>query len=191
REVYPYSLDEPLFWIHLNVDYPFNLTGILYFPKLKNDFEIQKNKIKLYSRQVFITDEVKDIVPEFLMLLHGVIDSPDIPLNVSRSFLQSDSNVKKINTYITRKVADKLGEIFKSDRVGFTEKWSDIGLFVKYGMLSDDKFADKANDFCLLKNTAGDHFTIKEYVEKVKDIQTDKDGNVVYLYTQNPDEQDA
>lgn len=191
RELYPYSLEEPLFWIHLNVDYPFNLTGILYFPKLKNDFEIQKNKIKLYSRQVFITDEVKDIVPEFLMLLHGVIDSPDIPLNVSRSFLQSDSNVKKINTYITRKVADKLAEIFKSDRAGFSEKWSDIGLFVKYGMLSDDKFAEKAMDFCLLKNIDNDHFTIKEYAEKVKDIQKDKDGNIVYLYTQNIDQQDA
>lgn len=191
RELYPLALDEPLFWIHLNVDYPFNLTGILYFPKLKNDFEIQKNKIKLYSRQVFITDEVKDIVPEFLMLLHGVIDSPDIPLNVSRSFLQSDGNVKKINTYITRKVADKLAEIFKSDRSGFTEKWGDIGLFVKYGMLSEDKFAEKAIDFCLLKNTDDEHFTIQEYREKVKDFQTDKDGNLIYLYTQNADQQDA
>ena len=191
RELYPYSLDEPLFWIHLNVDYPFNLTGILYFPKIKNDFEIQKNKIKLYSRQVFITDEVKDIVPEFLMLLHGVIDSPDIPLNVSRSFLQADSNVKKINAHITKKVADKLAELFKADRKGFEEKWKDIGLFVKYGMLSDDKFAEKATDFCLLKNTADETYTIKEYAEKVKDIQHDKDGNVVYLYTNDVAQQDG
>jgi len=191
RELYPYSMDEPLFWIHLNVDYPFNLTGILYFPKLKNDFEIQRNKIKLYSRQVFITDEVKDIVPEFLMLLHGVIDSPDIPLNVSRSFLQADSNVKKINTYITRKVADKLAEIFKADRKGFEEKWKDIGLFVKYGMLSDDKFAEKANDFCMLQNTEGEFYTLQEYAAKVKDIQEDKDGNVVYLYTSDAAQQDS
>lgn len=191
RELYPYSMDEPLFWIHLNVDYPFNLTGILYFPKLKNDFEIQRNKIKLYSRQVFITDEVKDIVPEFLMLLHGVIDSPDIPLNVSRSFLQADGNVKKINTYITKKVADKLAEIYKSDRKGFEEKWKDIGLFVKYGMLSDDKFAEKANDFCLVQNTDDEFFTLKEFAEKVKDIQQDKDGNVVYLYTSDAAQQDS
>lgn len=191
RELYPYSMDEPLFWIHLNVDYPFNLTGILYFPKIKNDFEVQRNKIKLYSRQVFITDEVKDIVPEFLMLLHGVIDSPDIPLNVSRSFLQADSNVKKINTYITRKVADKLAEIFKSDRKGFEEKWNDIHLFVKYGMLSDEKFAEKANDFCLVKNTEGEVYTLKEYAEKVKDVQQDKDGNIVYLYTQDTAQQDS
>ncbi|HMR19521.1 MAG TPA: molecular chaperone HtpG [Sphingobacterium sp.] len=191
RELYPYSMDEPLFWIHLNVDYPFNLTGILYFPKIKNELEIQRNKIKLYSRQVFITDEVKDIVPEFLMLLHGVIDSPDIPLNVSRSFLQADSNVKKINTYITKKVADKLQEIFKTDRKGFEEKWNDIGLFIKYGMLSDDKFAEKANEFCLLKNTDGESFTIKEYYEKVKDIQADKDGNIVYLYSNDAAQQDS
>lgn len=191
RELYPYSMDEPLFWIHLNVDYPFNLTGILYFPKIKNELEIQRNKIKLYSRQVFITDEVKDIVPEFLMLLHGVIDSPDIPLNVSRSFLQADGNVKKINNYITKKVADKLQEIFKSDRKGFEEKWNDIGLFIKYGMLSDEKFAEKAADFCLLKNTDSDHFTIKEYYEKVKDIQVDKDGNIVYLYTHDKAQQDS
>ena len=191
RELYPYSMDEPLFWIHLNVDYPFNLTGILYFPKLKENFEIQKNKIKLYSRQVFITDEVKDIVPEFLMLLHGVIDSPDIPLNVSRSFLQADSNVKKINAHITKKVADKLAELFKADRKGFEEKWPDIALFVKYGMLSDDKFAEKANDFCLVKNTAGEVYTLKEYAEKVKDIQQDKDGNVVYLYTNDAAQQDG
>lgn len=191
RELYPYSMDEPLFWIHLNVDYPFNLTGILYFPKIKNELELQRNKIKLYSRQVFITDEVKDIVPEFLMLLHGVIDSPDIPLNVSRSFLQADGNVKKINTYITKKVADKLAEIFKSDRKGFEEKWNDIGLFVKYGMLSDDKFAEKAADFCLLKNTDNEFYTIKEYYEKVKDIQVNKDGQIVYLYTHDKAQQDS
>src|SRR5690606_15942192 len=191
RELYPYSMDEPLFWIHLNVDYPFNLTGILYFPKLKENFEIQKNKIKLYSRQVFITDEVKDIVPEFLMLLHGVIDSPDIPLNVSRSFLQADSNVKKINAHITKKVADKLAELFKGDRKGFEEKWKDISLFVKYGMLSDDKFAEKANDFCLVRNTDDEVYTLKEYAEKVKDIQQDKDGNVVYLYTNDAAQQDG
>ncbi|MGK6351453.1 molecular chaperone HtpG [Parapedobacter sp. DT-150] len=191
RELYPYSFDEPLFWIHLNVDYPFNLTGILYFPKLKENFEIQKNKIKLYSRQVFITDEVKDVVPEFLMLLHGVIDSPDIPLNVSRSFLQADSNVKKINAHITKKVADKLAELFKADRKGFEEKWKDIGLFVKYGMLSDDKFAEKAHDFCLVKNTENETYTLKEYAEKVKDIQQDKDGNVVYLYTNDMAQQDS
>ena len=191
RELYPYSLDEPLFWIHLNVDYPFNLTGILYFPKLKENFEIQKNKIKLYSRQVFITDEVKDIVPEFLMLLHGVIDSPDIPLNVSRSFLQADSNVKKINAHITKKVADKLAELFKTDRKGFEEKWKDIALFVKYGMLSDDKFAEKAHEFCLVKNTENEVYTLKEYAEKVKDIQQDKDGNIVYLYTHDAAQQDS
>ncbi|RXK62893.1 molecular chaperone HtpG [Lacibacter luteus] len=182
RELYPFS-EEPLFWIHLNVDYPFNLTGVLYFPKLKNDFEVQKNKIKLFSRQVFITDEVKDIVPEFLLLLHGVIDSPDIPLNVSRSFLQADSNVKKINSYISRKVADKLSELFKKDRKGYEEKWSDIGLFVKYGAISDEKFYDKAKDFLLLTNTSNEHYTIEEYNAKVKDFQTDKDGNLVYLYT--------
>lgn len=191
RELYPYAMDEPLFWIHLNVDYPFNLTGILYFPKIKNDLEIQRNKIKLYSRQVFITDEVKDIVPEFLMLLHGVIDSPDIPLNVSRSFLQADSNVKKINNYITKKVADKLQEIFKSDRKGFEEKWNDIGLFIKYGMLSDEKFAEKAIDFCLLQDTQAASYTIKEFYEKVKDIQVDKNGNIVYLYTNDKAQQDG
>ncbi len=191
RELYPYSFDEPLFWIHLNVDYPFNLTGILYFPKIKNDFEVQRNKIKLYSRQVFITDEVKDIVPEFLMLLHGVIDSPDIPLNVSRSFLQADSNVKKINTYITRKVADKLNDLFKTGRKDFEEKWNDIGVFVKYGMLTDEKFAEKATDFCLLKNTESEMFTLKEYEAKVRDIQQDKDGNVVYLYTNDAAAQDS
>lgn len=191
RELYPYSMDEPLFWIHLNVDYPFNLTGILYFPKVKNEMDIQRNKIQLYSRQVFITDEVKDIVPEFLMLLQGVIDSPDIPLNVSRSFLQADSNVKKINNYITKKVADKLHEIFKADRKNFETKWNDIALFIKYGMLSDEKFAEKANDFCLLKNTEDESFTLKEYYEKVKDIQVDKDGNIVYLYTNDAAQQDS
>ena len=191
RELYPNSFDEPLFWIHLNVDYPFNLTGILYFPKIKNELEIQRNKIKLYSRQVFITDEVKDIVPEYLMLLHGVIDSPDIPLNVSRSFLQADGNVKKISNYITKKVADKLQEIFKNDRKGFEEKWSDIGLFIKYGMLSEEKFAEKANEFCLVKNTDDENYTLKEYYEKVKDIQVDKDGNIVYLYTSDAAQQDG
>jgi len=190
KELYPFS-EDPLFWIHLNVDYPFNLTGVLYFPKLKKDVEIQRNKIKLFSRQVFITDEVKDIVPEFLMLLHGVIDSPDIPLNVSRSFLQADSNVKKINSYITKKVAEKLGELFKKDREAYEQKWSDIGLFVKYGMISEEKFYDKAKDFALLTNTDKKHFTFDEYHNKVKDIQMDKDGNVVYLYTVDPDKQDA
>ena len=182
KELYPFS-EDPLFWIHLNVDYPFNLTGVLYFPKLKNDFEVQKNKIKLFSRQVFITDEVKDIVPEFLMLLHGVIDSPDIPLNVSRSFLQADSNVKKINSYITRKVADKLNDLFRKDRKAYEEKWEDIGLFVKYGALSEEKFFEKAKDFVLLTNTAKEHFTPAEYKEKVKDQQTDKNETAVYLYT--------
>jgi len=182
RELYPFS-EEPLFWIHLNVDFPFHLTGVLYFPKLKNDFEIQKNKIKLFSRQVFITDEVKDIVPEFLMLLHGVIDSPDIPLNVSRSFLQADSNVKKINSYISRKVADKLHELFKKDRKAYEEKWNDIGLFVKFGAISDEKFYEKAKDFLLLTNTNNEHYTLEEYKAKVKDFQTDKDGSLVYLYS--------
>ncbi|MCQ6956897.1 molecular chaperone HtpG [Mucilaginibacter aquariorum] len=190
KELYPYS-EDPLFWIHLNVDYPFNLTGVLYFPKLKNDFEIQKNKIKLFSRQVFITEEVKDIVPEFLMLLHGVIDSPDIPLNVSRSFLQADSNVKKINSYITKKVADKLAELFKNDRKGFEEKWNDIGLFVKYGMVSEDKFYDKAKDFVLVTNTAKENFTLNEYKDKVEAVQTDKDGQLIYIYTNDPQKQDS
>ncbi len=190
RELYPFS-EEPLFWIHLNVDYPFNLTGVLYFPKLKNDFEMQRNKIKLYSRQVFITDEVKDIVPEFLMLLHGVIDSPDIPLNVSRSFLQADSNVKKINNYITKKVADKLGELFAKDRKAYEDKWKDIGLFVKYGMISEEKFYDKAKDFALVGNTKNELFTLPEYKEKVSALQTDKNGTVVYLYTNDAAKQDA
>ncbi|EPR71521.1 molecular chaperone HtpG [Cyclobacterium qasimii] len=190
KELYPMS-EDPLFWIHLNVDYPFSLTGVLYFPKVKNEFELQKNKIKLFSRQVFITDEVKDIVPEFLMLLHGVIDSPDIPLNVSRSFLQADSNVKKINNYITKKVADKLGELYKKDRKVYESKWKDIGLFVKYGMISEDKFYDKAKDFVLLTNTNGEYFTIDEYQEKVKPFQTGKDDKVVYLYATDADSQDA
>jgi molecular chaperone HtpG len=188
RELYPFS-EEPLFWIHLNVDYPFNLTGVLYFPKLKNDFEIQKNKIKLFSRQVFITDEVKDIVPEFLLLLHGVIDSPDIPLNVSRSFLQADSNVKKINSYISRKVADKLNDLFKKDRKVYEEKWNDIGIFVKYGAISDEKFYEKAKEFLLFSNTANEKYTLEEYSVKVKDFQTDKDGQLVYLYTSDPEGQ--
>jgi len=190
RELYPMS-EEPLFWIHLNVDYPFNLTGILYFPKVKNELELQRNKIQLYSRQVFITDEVKDIVPEFLMLLHGVIDSPDIPLNVSRSFLQADSNVKKINNYITRKVADKLNELFKNDRKAYEAKWNDIGLFVKYGMISDEKFDEKAKDFALLKNTKAELFTLEEYKDKVKDVQTDKEGVLVYLYATDVLKQDS
>lgn len=190
RELYPFS-EEPLFWIHLNVDHPFTLTGVLYFPKLKNDFEIQKNKIQLYSRQVFITDEVKDIVPEFLLLLHGVIDSPDIPLNVSRSFLQADSNVKKINSYISRKVADKLNELFKKDRKVYEEKWNDIGIFVKYGAISDEKFYEKAKEFLLFSNTANEKYTLEEYNIKVKDFQTDKDGRLVYLYTNNPEGQDS
>jgi len=190
KQLYPFS-EDPLFWIHLNVDYPFNLTGVLYFPKLKNDFELQRNKIKLFSRQVFITDEVKDIVPEFLMLLHGVIDSPDIPLNVSRSFLQADSNVKKINTYITKKVADKLADLFKNDRPAYEEKWSDIGLFVKYGVISDDKFYDKAKDFVLLTNTKKENYTLNEYKEKVAPEQTGKDGNLVYIYTNDPAKQHA
>lgn len=190
KELYPYS-EDPLFWIHLNVDYPFNLTGVLYFPKLRNDFQGQREKIQLYSRQVFITDEVKDIVPDFLQLLHGVIDSPDIPLNVSRSYLQADGNVKKINGYITRKVADKLLEIFKNDREGFEKKFDDIGLFVKYGIISDEKFYEKAKDFCLLKNTEGKYFTFNEYKEAVKDNQTDKNDTQIWLYTTDEKKQDA
>ena len=190
RELYPFS-EEPLFWIHLNVDYPFNLTGVLYFPRLKKDIEIQRNKIRLFSRQVFITDEVKDIVPEFLLLLHGVIDSPDIPLNVSRSFLQADSNVKKINSYISRKVADKLGELFKKERGSYEEKWNDIGIFVKYGAMSDEKFFEKAKEFLLLMNTKDEKFTIEEYNDKVRARQTDKDGELIYLYTNDPEAQDS
>ncbi len=190
KQLYPYS-EDPLFWIHLNVDYPFNLTGVLYFPKVKNDFDLQRNKIKLFSRQVFITDEVKDIVPEFLMLLHGVIDSPDIPLNVSRSFLQADSNVKKINSYITKKVADKLAELFNKDRKAYEEKWSDIGLFVKYGLVSEEKFYEKAKDFALVTNTKKENFTLEEYKEKVKDLQTDKNGQVIFIYSNDPAKQDS
>lgn len=190
KELYPFS-EDPLFWIHLNVDYPFNLTGILYFPKVKADFELQRNKIQLYSRQVFITDEVKDVVPDFLMLLHGILDSPDIPLNVSRSYLQSDANVKKISSHITKKVADKLQEIFKKDRKDFEKKWDDINIFAKYGIISDDKFYDKAKDFTLFKNVDGQYFTFEEYKEKVKATQTDKDGQVVYLYTSNAGKQDS
>ncbi len=188
KKLYPFS-EEPLFWIHLNVDYPFNLTGILYFPKLKRDFEVQKNKIQLFSRQVFITDEVKDVVPEFLQLLHGVIDSPDIPLNVSRSYLQSDSNVKKINGYISKKVADKLAELFKNERESYEKKWDDIGLFVKYGIISDEKFDEKAKDFALLKNLDDKYFTIEEYKKHVKANQKNKDKSHVFLYTNDPESQ--
>ncbi len=190
KSLYPMG-DDPLFWIHLNVDYPFNLTGVLYFPKVKNDFELQRNKIKLFSRQVFITDEVKDIVPEFLMLLHGVIDSPDIPLNVSRSFLQADGNVKKINNYITKKVADKLSELFKKDRKAYEAKWGDIGLFVKYGMISEEKFYEKGKEFTLLKNTKEEHYTLDEYREKVLATQTDKSEQLVYLYSTDLKKQDS
>jgi len=182
KELYPFS-EDPLFWIHLNVDYPFTLTGILYFPRVKNDFELNKNKIQLYSRQVFITDEVKDVVPDFLMLLHGVLDSPDIPLNVSRSYLQSDANVKKISQHITKKVADKLHELFKKDRADFEKKWDDINIFVKYGMISDEKFYDRAREFVLLKNVDDQYFTFDEYKDKVKPNQTDKDKQLVYLYS--------
>ena len=182
KELYPFT-EDPLFWIHLNVDYPFSLTGVLYFPKIKNDFEIQRNKIQLYSRQVFITDEVKDVVPDFLMLLHGVLDSPDIPLNVSRSYLQSDANVKKISQHITKKVADKLVDMFIKDRKEFEKKWDDISVFVRYGMISDEKFYDKSKEFALLKNVDSQYFTLKEYEDKVTPNQTDKDKNVVYLYT--------
>ena len=190
QELYPMS-EKPLFNIHLNVDYPFNLTGILYFPKLKKDIQIQKNKIQLYSNQVFITDSVENIVPEFMQLLHGVIDSPDIPLNVSRSYLQSDSNVKKISSYITKKVADKLNSMFKDDREDFQSKWEDINVFIEYGMLSDDKFYDRARKFSLLKNTKGEFFTYEEYQEKVKETQKNKEDKVVYLYTNNEEEHHA
>ena len=190
KSLYPMG-EDPLFWIHLNVDYPFNLTGVLYFPKVKNDFELQRNKIKLFSRQVFITDEVKDIVPEFLMLLHGVIDSPDIPLNVSRSFLQADGNVKKINNYITKKVADKLSELYKKDRKAYEEKWNDIGLFVKYGMLSEEKFYEKGKEFTLLKNIKEEYYTLDEYREKVLATQTDKNEQLIYLYSTDLKKQDS
>ncbi|MBL7873307.1 MAG: molecular chaperone HtpG [Cyclobacteriaceae bacterium] len=190
KELYPFT-EDPLFWIHLNVDYPFNLTGVLYFPKIKNDFEMQRNKIQLYSRQVFITDEVKDVVPDFMMLLHGILDSPDIPLNVSRSYLQSDANVKKISAHITKKVADKLVDMFIKDRAEFEKKWDDISVFVKYGIISDEKFSEKAKEFGLLKNTEKKYFTLNEYADKVKANQTDKDKNVVYLYTSDIGKQDA
>ena len=190
KELYPFG-ETPLFWIHLNVDYPFNLTGVLYFPKIKQSYEIQKDKIQLYCNQVFVTDEVKDIVPEFLMLLHGVIDSPDIPLNVSRSYLQGDPNVKKINAHITKKVADKLEEIFKADRAAFEEKWESLGLFVKYGMMTDDKFLDKANKFIVMEDTTGKFHTLEEYKTLTEATQKNKDGKQVILYTTNPVQQDA
>ena len=188
RTLYPMS-DEPLFWIHLNVDYPFNLTGILYFPKIKSNIELQRNKIQLYSNQVFVTDQVDGIVPEFLTLLHGVIDSPDIPLNVSRSYLQSDANVKKISTYITKKVADRLAGIFKEDRKGYEEKWSDMKIFIEYGMLSQEDFYDKAKDFSLFTDVEGKNFTYEEYRTLIKDNQTDKDGTLIYLYATNKEDQ--
>jgi molecular chaperone HtpG len=191
KELYPFG-EPPLFWIHLNVDYPFNLTGILYFPKVKNSFEIQKDKIQLYSNQVFVTDEVKDIVPEFLMLLHGVIDSPDIPLNVGRSYLQGDPNVKKIGSYITRKVADKLEELFKEDRKSFEEKWESLGLFVKYGMITDDKFLEKANKFNLFEDEKGGKFyTLEEYRTATENLQKNKEGKLVMLYTTDPVQQNS
>lgn len=190
KELYPFG-EPPLFWIHLNVDYPFNLTGILYFPKIRQSYEIQKDKIQLYSNQVFVTDEVKDIVPEFLMLLHGVIDSPDIPLNVSRSYLQGDPNVKKINAHITKKVADKLEEIFNADRKSFEEKWESLGLFVKYGMMTDDKFLDKAGKFFVMEDTTGKFHTIEEYKTSTEALQKNKEGKQVILYTTNPVQQDV
>ncbi len=188
RTLYPMQ-DEPLFWIHLNVDYPFNLTGILYFPKIKSNIDIQRNKIQLYCNQVFVTDQVEGIVPEFLTLLHGVIDSPDIPLNVSRSYLQSDSNVKKISTYITKKVADRLQSIFKEDRKEYEQKWDDLKIFINYGMLSQEDFYERAKDFALMKDTEGKYFTFDEYKTLIKDNQTDKDGQTVYLYANNEEEQ--
>ena len=191
KELYPYS-EAPLFWIHLNVDYPFHLTGILYFPKIKQSYEIQKDKIQLYSNQVFVTDEVKDIVPEFLMLLHGVIDSPDIPLNVSRSYLQGDPNVKKINNYITKKVADKLEDIFSKERKEFEEKWESLGLFVKYGMMTDDKFLEKAVKFHIMEDAGGGKFyTLEEYRAATEALQKNKDGKLIILYTSNPVQQDS
>ena len=188
QELYPMA-DEPLFWIHLNVDYPFNLTGILYFPKIKSNIELQRNKIQLYCNQVYVTDSVEDIVPDFLTLLHGVIDSPDIPLNVSRSYLQSDSNVKKISTYISKKVSDRLQAIFKNNRKEFEEKWDDLKIFINYGMLTQEDFYEKANKFALLKDTDGKYYTYEEYQSLIKDNQTDKDGNLIYLYSNNMDEQ--
>lgn len=190
NELYPFS-SPPLFWIHLNIDFPFNLTGILYFPKVSNTLEVQKNKIQLYSNQVYVTDDVKEIVPEFLTLLHGVIDSPDIPLNVSRSYLQSDKNVKKITSHITKKVADKLNELFKKERADFEKKWDDIGVFVKYGIVSDEKFADRAKKFTLLKDVDGGYFTVEAYKEKIKDAQTDKHDKQILLYTNAPQDHDS
>ena len=187
QQLYPHQMDEPLFHIHLNVDYPFNLTGILYFPRIKNNIDIQRNKIQLYCNQVFVTDEVENIVPQYLTLLHGVIDSPDIPLNVSRSYLQSDNNVKKISSHITKKVADKLAELFRSDREDFEKKWDDIKLFIQYGMLSDEKFYDRAVGFALLKNLDSKYFTFEEYKEQVKEAQTDKNGDLIILYAQDAD----
>ncbi|MEI6822627.1 MAG: molecular chaperone HtpG [Bacteroidota bacterium] len=189
HDLYPFTYDDPLFNIHLNVDYPFNLTGILYFPKVKKNFEVQKDKIQLYCNQVFVTDSVEGIVPDFLTLLHGVLDSPDIPLNVSRSYLQSDSNVKKISNHITKKVADKLEELFKNKREEFETKWDDIKVFIEYGMISEPKFEERADKFCLLKNTDGKYFTFDEYKNHVKDLQTDKDKKTVYIYTNNVEEQ--
>ena len=187
HQLYPDQMEEPLFHIHLNVDYPFNLTGILYFPKIKNNLDIHRNKIQLYCNQVFVTDEVENIVPQYLTLLHGVIDSPDIPLNVSRSYLQSDQNGKKISSHITKKVADKLFEIYRDSKEDFQKKWEDIKLFIQFGMLSDEKFYERATKFALVKNIAGEYFTMDEYIAKVKEQQTDKDGNIVVLYTQDPD----
>ena len=187
HELYPTQFEEPLFHIHLNVDYPFHLTGILYFPKIKNNLDVHRNKIQLYCNQVYVTDEVENIVPEYLTLLHGVIDSPDIPLNVSRSYLQSDNNVKKISGYITKKVADKLAELFKADRENFEKKWDDVKMFIQFGMLTDEKFYERAIGFALLKNLDGKYFTLDEYKAQIKDAQTDKDGNLVILYTQDPD----
>ena len=189
KELYPYTFEEPLFHIHLNVDYPFNLTGILYFPKVKKDYEMQKNKIQLYSNQVFVTDSVEGIVPDFLTLLHGVIDSPDIPLNVSRSYLQSDGNVKKISNYITKKVADKLEELFKKDREAFEKKWDDIKIFIEYGMISEEKFYEKAEKFALLKNVEGKYFTLDEYQKHIEKTQKNKEKKLVYLYATNQEEQ--
>lgn len=188
RNLYPMS-DEPLFWIHLNVDYPFHLTGILYFPKVKSNIELNKNKIQLYCNQVYVTDSVEGIVPDFLTLLHGVLDSPDIPLNVSRSYLQSDANVKKISTYITKKVSDRLQSIFKNDRKQFEEKWNDLKIFINYGMLTQEDFYDRAKEFSLFSDTDGKYYTFEEYKTLVKDNQTDKDGNLIYLYANNKDEQ--
>ncbi|MBQ6748851.1 MAG: molecular chaperone HtpG, partial [Paludibacteraceae bacterium] len=187
HELYPDQMEEPLFHIHLNVDYPFNLTGILYFPKIKSNLDVHRNKIQLYCNQVYVTDEVTNIVPEYLTLLHGVIDSPDIPLNVSRSYLQSDNNVKKISGYITKKVADKLAELYKADKDAFAKKWDDIKLFIQFGMLTDEKFYEKAVTFALLKNLNGEYFTLDEYKQKVNETQIDKDGNLVLLYTNDPE----